>query len=40
MKGSYVAMSANRDRQLDKAYKDLTLTEVLDAPVAAISGGE
>jgi hypothetical protein len=33
-----MAISADLASQLDKAYEDLTLAEVLDAPVAAISG--
>jgi hypothetical protein len=33
MKGSYVATSVNLDKKLDKAYENLTLAEVLDAPV-------
>jgi hypothetical protein len=33
-----VAISVNLDKQLDKAYENLTLAEVLDAPVAAIAG--
>ncbi|SDG65985.1 hypothetical protein SAMN05216553_110105 [Lentzea fradiae] len=33
-----MAISANLDKQLDKAYEGLTLSEVLDAPVAALSG--
>lgn len=37
-RGIHVAISADFDKQLDKAYENLTLTEVLDAPVAAIAG--
>jgi hypothetical protein len=33
-----VAVSADLAKQLDKAYEDLSVSEVLDAPVAAISG--
>lgn len=33
-----MAISANLVNQLDKAYEDLSLAEVLDAPVSAISG--
>jgi hypothetical protein len=33
-----MAISADLASQLDKAYEDLPLAEVLDAPVAAISG--
>ncbi|WP_026423255.1 hypothetical protein [Actinokineospora inagensis] len=33
-----MAISVDLDKQLDKAYENLGLTEVLDAPVAALSG--
>jgi hypothetical protein len=33
-----VAISADLDKQLDKAYENLSLAEVLDAPVAALAG--
>ncbi|MFD9738445.1 hypothetical protein [Umezawaea sp. NPDC059074] len=33
-----MAISANLDKQLDKAYENLTVAEVLDAPVAALAG--
>ncbi|ANZ36039.1 hypothetical protein BBK82_08125 [Lentzea guizhouensis] len=33
-----MAISANLDKQLDKAYEGLTVSEVLDAPVAALAG--
>ena len=33
-----MAVSINLDKALDKAYEGLTLTEILDAPVAALSG--
>lgn len=33
-----MAVSANLDKQLDKAYENLSLAEVLDAPVAALAG--
>ncbi|MEU4446739.1 hypothetical protein AB0K14_25745 [Actinosynnema sp. NPDC050801] len=33
-----MAVSVNLDSQLDKAYEGLTVSEVLDAPVAALSG--
>jgi hypothetical protein len=33
-----VAVSADLAKQLDKAYEDLSVAEVLDAPVAALSG--
>jgi hypothetical protein len=33
-----MAVSADLAQQLDKAYEDLTVAEVLDAPVAALSG--
>jgi hypothetical protein len=33
-----VAVSADLAKQLDKAYEDLSVTEILDAPVAAIAG--
>ncbi|UVS78566.1 hypothetical protein [Actinokineospora sp. UTMC 2448] len=33
-----MAVSADLAKQLDKAYEDLTVGEVLDAPVAALSG--
>lgn len=33
-----MAVSANLDKILDKAYEGLSLTEVLDAPVAALAG--
>lgn len=35
---SPVAVSVNLDSQLDKAYEGLTVSEVLDAPVAALAG--
>ena len=33
-----MAISADLAKQLDKAYENLTAAEVLDAPVAALSG--
>lgn len=33
-----MAISANLDKQLDKAYENMTVAEVLDAPVAALAG--
>ncbi|MET0233233.1 MAG: hypothetical protein ABW224_01200 [Kibdelosporangium sp.] len=33
-----MAVSADLAKQLDKAYEDLSIAEVLDAPVAALSG--
>lgn len=33
-----MAISADLDKQLDKAYENLPLAEVLDAPVAALAG--
>lgn len=33
-----MAISADLDKQLDKAYENLTVAEVLDAPVAALAG--
>jgi hypothetical protein len=33
-----VAVSVDLAKQLDKAYEDLGITEILDSPVAAISG--
>ncbi len=33
-----MAISANLDKHLDKAYENLSLAEVLDAPVAALAG--
>ncbi|HEY8374610.1 MAG TPA: hypothetical protein VIL00_17915 [Pseudonocardiaceae bacterium] len=33
-----MAVSADLDKQLDKAYENLGLSELLDAPVAALSG--
>jgi hypothetical protein len=33
-----VAVSADLAKQLDKAYEDLSVAELLDAPVAAIAG--
>lgn len=33
-----MAVSADLAKQLDKAYEDLSVAEVLDAPVAALSG--
>ncbi|WP_018685230.1 hypothetical protein [Actinokineospora enzanensis] len=33
-----MAISLDLAKQLDKAYEELSLTEVLDAPVAALSG--
>ncbi|MFE2757716.1 hypothetical protein ACFXGA_37510 [Actinosynnema sp. NPDC059335] len=33
-----MAVSINLDSQLDKAYEGLTVSEVLDAPVAALAG--
>ncbi len=33
-----MAISANLDKQLDKAYENLSIAEVLDAPVAALAG--
>ena len=33
-----MAVSADLASQLDKAYENLSVTEILDAPVAAISG--
>ncbi|MCE7010332.1 hypothetical protein LWC34_47145 [Kibdelosporangium philippinense] len=33
-----MAVSADLAKQLDKAYEEKTVAEVLDAPVAALSG--
>ncbi|GAA1329219.1 hypothetical protein [Saccharothrix algeriensis] len=33
-----MAVSVNLDKQLDKAYEGLGVSEVLDAPVAALAG--
>lgn len=33
-----VAVSVDLDKQLDKAYEGLSVSEVLDAPVAALAG--
>lgn len=33
-----MAVSADLAKQLDKAYENLSVAEVLDAPVAALSG--
>ncbi len=33
-----MAISADLAKQLDKAYEDLSVSEVLDAPVAALAG--
>ncbi|MFC0107455.1 hypothetical protein [Kibdelosporangium aridum] len=33
-----MAVSADLAKQLDKAYEDKSVAEVLDAPVAALSG--
>ncbi|WNV88327.1 hypothetical protein [Umezawaea sp. Da 62-37] len=33
-----MAITADLDKKLDKAYENLTVAEVLDAPVAALSG--
>ena len=33
-----MAVSADLASQLDKAYENMNVTEILDAPVAAISG--
>ncbi|HWO61636.1 MAG TPA: hypothetical protein VNO31_16545 [Umezawaea sp.] len=33
-----MAISADLDKQLDKAYENLSIAEVLDAPVAALAG--
>ena len=33
-----MAVSADLAKQLDKAYEDLSVAEVLDAPVAALAG--
>jgi hypothetical protein len=33
-----MAVSADLAKQLDKAYEDLSVSEILDAPVAALSG--
>lgn len=33
-----MSVSADLAKKLDKAYEDLTIAEVLDAPVAALSG--
>jgi hypothetical protein len=33
-----MAVSVNLDSLLDKAYENLPLTDILDAPVAALSG--
>lgn len=35
---SPVAVSVNLDKKLDKAYEGLNVSEILDAPVAALSG--
>jgi hypothetical protein len=33
-----MAISLNFDKQLDKAYENLSVAEILDAPVAALAG--
>jgi hypothetical protein len=33
-----VAVSVDLDKQFDKGYKDLSVAEALDAPVAALAG--
>ncbi|MFD1148730.1 hypothetical protein [Saccharothrix hoggarensis] len=33
-----MAISVNLDKQLDKAYEELELSKILDAPVAALAG--
>lgn len=33
-----MAVSVDLAKQLDKAYEELSVTEVLDAPVAALAG--
>ncbi|MET0136529.1 MAG: hypothetical protein ABW215_23320 [Kibdelosporangium sp.] len=33
-----MAVSVDLAKQLDKAYEELTVAEILDAPVAALSG--
>jgi hypothetical protein len=33
-----MAISLNLDKQLDKAYENQSVAEILDAPVAALSG--
>lgn len=33
-----VAVSVDLAKQLDKAYEELSVSEILDAPVAALSG--
>ncbi|OLR94486.1 hypothetical protein [Actinokineospora bangkokensis] len=33
-----MAISVDLDKQLDKAFEQLSLAEVLDAPVAALAG--
>ena len=33
-----MAISLNLDKQLDKAYENLGVAEILDAPVAALAG--
>ncbi|GLZ39324.1 hypothetical protein [Actinokineospora sp. NBRC 105648] len=33
-----MAVTADLDKQLDKAYEGLSVAEVLDAPVAALAG--
>ncbi|ACU36569.1 hypothetical protein KCV87_06870 [Actinosynnema pretiosum subsp. pretiosum] len=33
-----MAFSLDLDKQLDKAYEQLGLTEILDSPVAALAG--
>jgi hypothetical protein len=33
-----MAVAVNLDRALDKAYENKSLTELLDAPVAALAG--
>jgi len=33
-----MAISLNLDKQLDKAYENLSVAEILDAPVAALAG--
>lgn len=33
-----MAVSVNLDKALDKAFENLTLQEVLDAPVSALAG--
>jgi hypothetical protein len=38
MDGGLMAVTADLARLLDKAYEDKTLTELVDAPVSALSG--